>query len=75
MSSFTKPCNVLSMFLNFEPWKPYILISFVLIKKISVLAVNKPSIQPSLSNHLREQSTMLTLPVTLCLNAQHTQRS
>ena len=33
MSSFTKPCNVLSMFLNFEPWKPYVLISFVLIKK------------------------------------------
>ena len=33
MSSFTKPCNVLSTFLNFEPWKPYVLISFVLIEK------------------------------------------
>ena len=33
MSSFTKPCNVLSMFLNLEPWKPYVLISFVLIEK------------------------------------------
>ena len=33
MSSFTKPCNILSMFLNFELWKPYVLISFVLIKK------------------------------------------
>ena len=32
MSSFTKPCNVLSMFLNFEPWKLYVLMSFVLIK-------------------------------------------
>ena len=37
MSSFTKPCNVLSMFLNFEPWKPYVLISFVLIKKKRVV--------------------------------------
>ena len=37
MSSFTKPCNVLSMFLNFEPWKPYVLISFVLIKKKLVI--------------------------------------
>ena len=33
MSSFTKPCNVLNMFINFEPWKPYVLISFVPIKK------------------------------------------
>ena len=29
----TKPCNVLSMFLSFEPLKPYVLIWFVLVKK------------------------------------------
>ena len=32
MPSLTKACNVLSMFLNFEPWKPYVLMSFVHIK-------------------------------------------
>ena len=37
LSSFTKPCNVLRMFLNFDPLKPYVLIWFVLITKKSVV--------------------------------------
>ena len=40
MSSFTKPCNgnVLSMFLNLQPWKPYILISFALMYPVQVVS-------------------------------------
>ena len=33
LSSFTKPSNVLSMLLNFEPLKPDVLIWFVLLQK------------------------------------------
>ena len=54
LSSFTKPCNVLSMFLNFEPLKPYVFIWFVHIQKNVYLSHHFSKSMHALHFHLSD---------------------
>ena len=58
-SSFTRPCNVLSMFLKFEP---YVLIWFVLIKKRVEVLGNKVIDEEEDISHEEEENSEILVP-------------